>query len=69
MLAHCDKIYDTFMEGMVAEFGGDVEAAEEALSSIIDTHFFPSKHCYIRAKLLHKSNPKKYSLVIGSLGF
>ena len=44
--------------------GGDVEAAEKALLSIIDTPLFPSRNCYIRTKLLHESNPKKYSLVI-----
>ena len=69
MLAHCDKIYDAYLEGIAAEFGGDVEAAEKALLSMIDTPLFPLGNCYIRAKLLHKSNPKKYSLVIGSLGF
>jgi len=69
MLAHCDQIYDAYLEGMVADYGGDVEEAEKALLSIIDTPLFPSGNCYIRAKLLHKSNPRKYSLVIGSLGF
>jgi len=69
MLVHCDKIYDAFLEGIAAKYGGDVEGAEKALLSLIDTPLFPSRNCYIRAKLLHKSNPKKYSLVIGSLGF
>jgi hypothetical protein len=25
-LAHCDKIYDAFLEGIAAEFGGDVDS-------------------------------------------
>jgi hypothetical protein len=58
------------MERIAAEWGeGDVELTKRALLGIIDTPFFPSKNCYIHAKLLHESNPKKHSLVIGSLGY
>ncbi len=70
MLTHCNKIYDAFLQGIAAQFGGgDIEADKKALLSIIDTPLFPSRNCYICAKLLHDSNPKKYSLAIGSLGF
>jgi hypothetical protein len=69
-LVRCDKIYDAFQQDIAAKFGaGDVESTKAVLLSIINTPLFPSKICYIHAKLLHESNPKKYSLVIGSLGF
>ena len=68
-LITCDKTYDTFLQGLCAEYGGNVGNAKVALMSIINTPLFPRKNCYIRAKLLHESDPKKYSLVIGSLGF
>ena len=35
----------------------------------IRSNTFPTKHCYARAKILRDSNPKKYALVIGSLGY
>ena len=35
----------------------------------IDENAFPTKYCYVRAKILHDSNPSKYSIVIGSLGY
>jgi hypothetical protein len=68
-LLTCDETYDTKLQGLCAEFGGEVENAKAMLLAIIDTPLFPPKNCYLRAKLLHESNPKKYSLVIGSLGF
>ncbi len=69
-LVRCDKIYDAFLQDIAAKFGaGDVESTKAALLSIINILLFPSKNCYICAKVLHESNPKKYSLVIGSLGF
>jgi hypothetical protein len=68
-LLTCDETYDAFLQGLCAEFGGEVENAKAMLLAIINTPLFPPKHCYIRAKLLHESDPKKYSLVIGSLGF
>ena len=69
-LVQCDKMYDEFLQGRAAEWGsGDVESTKKILLHIIDTPLFPSKNCYIRAKLLHESDPQKYSLVIGSLGF
>ena len=68
-LLTCDETYDAFLQRHCAEFGGDVENAKAILLAIINTPLFPRKNCYIRAKLLHESDPKKYSLVIGSLGF
>ena len=68
-LVHCDKTYDAYLQGMIAEFGGTIEEAKKALLSIIHTPVFPRKNCYIRAKLLYESDPQEYSLVIGSLGF
>jgi hypothetical protein len=68
-LRTCDKTYDAFLQGLCAEYGGDVRNAKVALLSIINTPLFPRKNCYIRAKVLHESDPNKYSLVIGSLGF
>ena len=68
-LLTCDETYDASLQGLCAQYGGDVGNAKVALLSIINTPFFPSKNCYLRAKLLHESDPKKYSLVIGSLGF
>jgi hypothetical protein len=68
-LLTCDETYDASLQGLCAQFDGDVGNAKAALLSIINTPFFPSKNCYLRAKLLHESDPKKYSLVIGSLGF
>ena len=68
-LLTCDKTYYAFLQGLCDEFGGDVGNAKVALLSIINTPLFPPKNCYVRAKLLHESDPKKYSLVIGSLGF
>ena len=35
----------------------------------IDGNAFPTKYCYVRAKILHDSNPSKYSIVIGSIGY
>ena len=35
----------------------------------IDVNAFPTKYCYVRAKILHDSNPSKYSIVIGSIGY
>lgn len=68
-LVHCNKTYDAYLQGMTAEFGGDIEDAKKALLSIIHTPLFPPKNCYIRAKLLYESDPQEYSLVFGSLGF
>jgi hypothetical protein len=68
-LLTCDETYNAFLQGLCAEFGGDVGNAKVVLLSIINTPLFPPKNCYLRAKLLHESDPKKYSLVIGSLGF
>lgn len=68
-LGMCDESYDEYLRGIVAVFGGGVENAKAFLLSIIETPLFPKKNCYVRAKLLYESDPKKYSLVIGSLGF
>jgi len=35
----------------------------------IQSNTFPIRSCYARAKILRDSNPKKYALVIGSLGY
>ena len=68
-LLTCDETYDAYLQAHCAINGGDVEYAKTILAALINTPFFPPKNCYIRAKLLHESDPKKYSLVIGSLGF
>jgi len=68
-LITCDKTYDDYLQAHCAINGGDVEQAKTILAALIKTPYFPCKNCYIRAKLLHESNPRKYSLVIGSLGF
>ena len=41
----------------------------EELFKLIELDEFPTKYCYARAMTLHNSNPKKYKLVIGSLGY
>jgi hypothetical protein len=68
-LVHFEQIYDACLQGMIAEYGGTIEDAKKILLAIIHTPLFPRKNCYIRAKLLFESDPQKYSLVIGSLGF
>jgi hypothetical protein len=61
----CDKIYDAFLQSIAAEWGeGDVEATKTALLGIINTPFFPSKNCYIPAKLLQESNPQNIHLLL-----
>lgn len=61
-LPKLDKIYDKFMKD-------NTHNTMEQLMKSIDNNEFPTGNCYIRAKLLHLSNPKKYALIIGSLGF
>ena len=61
-LPKLDKIYDKFMKD-------NSHITMEQLLESIANNKFPTGNCYIRAKLLHLSNPKKYALIIGSLGF
>jgi len=61
-LPKLDKIYDKFMKD-------NSHITMEQLLESIANNKFPTGNCYIRAKLLHLSNPKKYAIIIGSLGF
>ena len=61
-LPKLDKIYDRFMKD-------NSHTTMELLLESIDNNEFQTYNCYICAKLLHLSNPKKYALIIGSLGF
>ena len=64
----CDATYDAYMHASAKRYGAMKKAQEVMLAAIKESRF-PLKNCYIRAKLLYESDPKKYSLVIGSLGF
>ena len=39
------------------------------LMTLVEHEVFPPKHCYQRARILHKSNRCKYTIKIGSFGF
>jgi hypothetical protein len=64
----CDAAYDAYMQASANRYGTMKKAQEMMLAAIKESRF-PLKNCYIRAKVLYESDPKKYSLVIGSLGF
>ena len=64
----CDATYDAYMQASANRYGTLKKAQEMMLAAIKESRF-PLKNCYIRAKVLYESDPKKYSLVIGSLGF
>ncbi len=71
-LVICEDQYKTYIQNMAnANCGGDITAMKTQLTIIfmINPSQFPDLCCYPRAKLLHKFNLQKYSLVIGSLGF
>ena len=39
------------------------------LLEMIENNTFPVKQCYARAKLLRDSDPSRFALVLGSLGY
>lgn len=41
----------------------------ESLMKAIALNTFPEGNCYHRSSLIHGSNPDKYTLIIGSLGY
>ena len=61
-LPKLNVLYEKFMKD-------NSHITKEVMLISIDNNKFPAAHCYIRAKLLHESNPEKYALIIGSLGF
>lgn len=62
ILPHLDAMFTTFMEQ-------NKHCSESDLVREILQDRFPPDNCYIRAKLLHRSNVRKFNIVIGSLGF
>jgi len=72
---HIDKSYKSFSIGVrnISQSNSyattDHKLSNEELFKLIELDEFPTKYCYARAMTLHNSNPKKYKLVIGSLGY
>jgi len=62
ILPHLDEMFTTYMEK-------NKHRSESDLVSEILQDRFPCENCYIRAKLLHRSDVRKFNIVIGSLGF
>ena len=75
-LPHLDRDYISFSISVrnMSKSAATVENNESVLSKeellkLIQSNKFPQNHCYARAKILRDSNPEKYALVIGSLGY
>ena len=62
-LAEIDKLND------LAFFNHFPDVPRSTWLEKINKDEFPPKSCYARAKILRDSNPEKYALVIGSLGY
>jgi hypothetical protein len=62
ILPKLDELFTNFM------MENKCHSESDMVREILEDRF-PTHNCYIRAKLLHRSNVRKYNIVIGSLGF
>jgi len=50
-------------------FDKNTHVSLEQFLSMIEDNTFPQSHCYPRAKILRDSDPSRFALVLGSLGY